>query len=198
MNDTFRIAVLGSGGVGKTCVVLRFLRDTFDPDHVSTIQDTFDKSHCYNGRFHKMAIIDTAGQEELQSITNIAIKSANAYVIMYSCTSVVSFWEVDRFFEKVKQLTQAGKPKIVLAGDKCDMDDERAVSAEQGRAKAHSFDCPFLECSALANINIAKIFERSLDQLLGTEGTEERNTGTRKKGQPDRDRPEATCTCNVA
>jgi small GTP-binding protein len=198
MSDKFHIAVMGSGGVGKTCVVLRFLRDSFDPDHIPTIQDAFDKCHCYNGRFYQMVIIDTAGQDELQSITNIAIQSADAFVIMYSCTSSLSFGEVDKFFERIKQLARAGKPKIVLVGNKCDMAGERAVSTEQGREKARSFDCAFVECSALANINVAKIFESSLDQLLGIQSTEEENKKERKKGHSDNDETGTTCTCSVA
>jgi small GTP-binding protein len=197
MNDGFRIAVLGSGGVGKTCVILRLLRDTFDPDHVPTIMDTFDKHHCYNGQSHRIIVIDTAGQDELQSITNIAIKSADAFIIMYSCTSALSFSEVDKFFERVKQLAHSDRPKVVLVGNKCDKTDQRAVTTEQGRLKAESFGCPFLECSALANINIEKIFDRSLDQLLGMESLMEDKKKTRKKEHCN-DEAEKTCVCNIA
>jgi small GTP-binding protein len=127
MGDSFRIAVLGSGGVGKTCVILRFLRDTFNADYVPTIQDRFEKNYLYNNKNYKLIIIDTAGQDEMQSITNLAIKSADAYVIMYSCTSPLSFDEVDKFRDKVLQMAAASaSPKIVVAGNKCDLDSERA------------------------------------------------------------------------
>jgi small GTP-binding protein len=205
--QSFKIAVLGSGGVGKTCVILRFLRDTFDTDYVPTIQDNFEKNYCFNGKNYKLVLIDTAGQDEMQSITNLAVKSADAYVVMYSCTSQLSFEELDKFREKIVSFSPAtgagAKPKMVFAGNKCDMESDRSVTAKQGRAKAAQFECPFMECSAKANINIAKIFEESLKQLLGVadkKETEKKGQGKEKgKGKKDDcgNESEGGC-CNVA
>lgn len=165
--DSFRIVVLGSGGVGKTCVILRFLRDTFDADYVPTIQDSFEKSYALAGKTYKLNIVDTAGQDEMESINNLAIKSADAFVLLYSCTSSMSFGELDKFKTQIQNNCTTGTPKIVIGGNKCDMDDDRAVTTEQGRAKCQELGCPFFECSAKANVNIAPMFEASLNQLLG-------------------------------
>jgi small GTP-binding protein len=218
-DQSFKIAVLGSGGVGKTCVILRFLRDTFEADYVPTIQDSFEKNYCYNGKNYKLVLIDTAGQDEMQSITNLAVKSADAYVVMYSCTSQLSFEELNKFHEKILSFSPASgagaKPKMVFAGNKCDLDSDRSVTAEQGREKAAQFGCPFLECSAKANINVAKIFEESLKQLLGLDDKKvpEKKGGGKKgdkgkekakgkgkekgKGEDDEGGKEGGC-CNVA
>jgi hypothetical protein len=83
------------------------------------------------------------------------------------------------------------------------------VTAEQGRSKSERFKCPFLECSAKANINIAKIFERSLEQLLGVEqptdkggkggkketkgGKKEEKGKKTKKGKKDTETNEGCC-----
>jgi small GTP-binding protein len=174
MTNTFRIVVLGPGGVGKTCVILRFLRNTFDPEYITTIQDTFEKTICLNGTDYRLSIVDTAGQLEMQSITNLAIKSGDAFILVYSCTSSLSFHEISDFHEKILKLApeMAGRgPKIVLAGNKCDQEDDRAVTTEMGRSTAREMNCPFFECSALSNHNIASIFEASLRQLLGIKET---------------------------
>jgi small GTP-binding protein len=177
--DSFRIVVLGSGGVGKTCVILRYLRDTFDADYVPTIQDSFEKQITYNGKTYKLNIVDTAGQDEMTSINNLAIKSADAFVLLYSCTSEMSFGELNKFKEQIQQMSQGGTPKIVIAGNKCDMEEERRVTTEQGRARCQEMGHPFFECSAKANIQIAPIFETSLKQLLGV------SDGPEKGGKKD-------------
>jgi small GTP-binding protein len=203
-DPSFKIAVLGSGGVGKTCVILRFLRDTFEADYVPTIQDSFEKNFVYSGKNYKLVLIDTAGQDEMQSITNLAVKSADAYVVMYSCTSQLSFEELDKFHDKVLSFspasTSGARPKMVFAGNKCDMESDRSVTAEQGRIKAAQFGCPFLECSAKANINITKIFEKSLEQLLGVadddgaKGDKGKTKGKEKNAKKDDNKG----CCNVA
>jgi small GTP-binding protein len=177
MADSFRIVVLGSGGVGKTCVILRFLRDTFDADYVPTIQDSFEKSYSLNGKTYKLNIVDTAGQDEMESINNLAIKSADAFVLLYSCTSAMSFGELDKYKTQICSNFTSGTPKIVIGGNKCDMEDERAVTTEQGRAKCQELGSPFFECSAKANIKIADMFEASLRQLLGVEGGDKKAGG---------------------
>jgi hypothetical protein len=55
------------------------------------------------------------------------------------------------------------------------------VTAEEGRAKAQQYGCPFMECSAKANINIEKIFEKSLEQLLGLSDSGDRKGGKGKE-----------------
>jgi small GTP-binding protein len=182
--DSFRIVVLGSGGVGKTCVILRFLRDTFDSDYVPTIQDSFEKTYAYGGKTYKLNIVDTAGQDEMESINNLAVKSADAFVLLYACTSSMSFGELDKYKTQIYNNSTTGTPKIVIGGNKCDMDDERAVTTEQGRAKCQELGVPFFECSAKANIKIADMFEASLKQLLGVEGGDKKGGGGGGGGAP--------------
>lgn len=178
----YRVAVLGSGGVGKTCVVLRLTRQTFDPEYIPTIQDYFEKKIMLDGTEYTLNIIDTAGQDEMQGITDIAIQDAEAFVIIYSVTSLMSFNEAEKYREKVIQFTVGATPKIVLVGNKCDMEAERAVSYEDGNKLAKSWEnCQFFESSAKNDINIYDIFEAALKILLGKT-----------------DKPEKDGCCNVA
>jgi small GTP-binding protein len=207
--DSYRIAVLGSGGVGKTCVILRLTRDTFDTDYVPTIQDLFEKNMLFNNKWYRLVVIDTAGQDEMQSITNLAIKSADACVIMYSCTSTLSFDELPKFYERVEQAMSPSKPKVVVVGNKCDLVNDRAVTEEQGRRYAESIAAPWIECSAKANINIDKIFMGCLEQLLGVRAKEKKQPAAttktqkgkddqKKKGKDDKKKKGSKGCCDVA
>ena len=46
----------------------------------------------------------------------------------------------------------------ILIGNKCDWEEKRAVSTEQGQALADELGIPFMEVSAKANINVEKAF----------------------------------------
>lgn len=46
----------------------------------------------------------------------------------------------------------------ILIGNKCDWEEKRAVSTEQGQALADELGIPFLEVSAKSNINVDKAF----------------------------------------
>ena len=43
---------------------------------------------------------------------------------------------------------------LVLLGNKCDLEEERVVTKEEGEDLAASYNLPFFESSAKANINI--------------------------------------------
>ena len=163
--ETYKISILGSGGVGKTCIVLRLTRSKFDAEYVPTIQDFFEKTLIVDGQTYNLTIIDTAGQEEMQQITDMAIKEAQAYVIVYSVKSYVSFQETEKYYNKVCQLCQ--NPKVVLCGNMCDVSgDERGVTTSQGSGLAEKWGCPFFETSAKDDINVTQAFEAALKLLL--------------------------------
>ena len=169
-DEEYRIAVLGSGGVGKTCLVLRLTRQTFDPEYIPTIQDYFEKKLVVDDKEYTTKIIDTAGQDEMQGITDIGIKDAQACIIVYSVTSQLSFNEVDKFRDKVKNFAQDNNAKIVLVGNKCDMQ-ERVVTQDQGKQKAAEWgNIPFFETSAKKDINVQEAFVASLKLLVSNKG----------------------------
>ena len=55
-------------------------------------------------------------------------------------------------------------PPIVLVGNKCDLEEQRVVSSQQGQAKAESFgpSASFLEASAKTNVNVEQVQTTSL------------------------------------
>ena len=47
---------------------------------------------------------------------------------------------------------------MVLVGNKCDLEEERQVTAVEGQDLAKSFGCPIYETSAKARINVEEAF----------------------------------------
>jgi small GTP-binding protein len=189
---TYSVAVLGAGGVGKTCLILRFTRDTWDSDYIPTIQDYFEKAVSQDGVEYKLKIIDTAGQDEMQAITDIGIKDAEVCVIVYSVTSQVSFNEAEKYRNKVIQFSGGRPTRVVLAGNKCDLPD-RSVTKAAGEELARKWGCEFFETSAKENLNIEDLFHAALrtiapkPQAAPPPVEEKKKTGakSKKKSQSD-------------
>lgn len=65
--------------------------------------------------------------------------------------------DIRTWFANVEQHATEGVNKILI-GNKCDWEEKRVVSTEQGEALAAELGIPFLEVSAKSNINIDKAF----------------------------------------
>jgi small GTP-binding protein len=73
----FKIVVLGDKGVGKTCLVLRFIQGTYTSRQQSTIGAFFLTKSCISndGTSYKLQIWDTAGQERYRAMAPVTIEN---------------------------------------------------------------------------------------------------------------------------
>ena len=117
----------------------------------------------------KLQIWDTAGQERYRAVTSSYYKGSHGCFIVYDITSETSFENVEKWYEQA--IAETGdKISIIIVGNKCDLENERKVSKEQGEEKAKNLKCAFFETSALSDINIDEIFEELLNQLYEKNG----------------------------
>ena len=65
--------------------------------------------------------------------------------------------DIRTWFSNVEQHATEGVNKILI-GNKCDWEEKRAVSTEQGQALADELGIPFMEVSAKTNVNVEKAF----------------------------------------
>ena len=100
--QTCKVVLLGESGVGKTCIIARFINNTFEDNLISTTGAsyagktmTFDE---YGGKSIKFEIWDTAGQEKYRSITKIFYKDAGAAILVYDITRKESFDELQKYW----------------------------------------------------------------------------------------------------
>lgn len=87
-----KIVVLGSQGVGKTSLVMRYCKGAFDPSQItSTVGASFMTKRVVDSDTDtqvRLQIWDTAGQERFRSISRLYYRGANACILCYSITYV--------------------------------------------------------------------------------------------------------------
>eukprot|EP01099_Mayorella_cantabrigiensis_P004318 TRINITY_DN3241_c0_g1_i1.p1 TRINITY_DN3241_c0_g1~~TRINITY_DN3241_c0_g1_i1.p1 ORF type:complete len:192 (-),score=45.76 TRINITY_DN3241_c0_g1_i1:189-731(-) len=92
-------------------------------------------------------------------------EETTGFIFGYSINSQASFQSVPTFYKEVLSLKNAEKLPSVLVGMKSDLEDQRQVSEEEGKALALWMGCPFFECSALTDHNVAKPFFQLVTEI---------------------------------
>ncbi|KAK3067094.1 GTP-binding protein [Teratosphaeriaceae sp. CCFEE 6253] len=153
-----KLLLIGDSGVGKSCCLLRFSEDSFTPSFITTIGIDFKiRTIELDGKRVKLQIWDTAGQERFRTITTAYYRGAMGILLVYDVTDEKSFNNIRTWFSNVEQHASEGVNKMLI-GNKCDWEEKRAVSTQQGQALADELGIPFMEVSAKSNISVEKAF----------------------------------------
>ncbi len=90
-DDRHRLVVLGSGKVGKTSLIRRFLYNDFPEKYRETVEDLHSRDFRVGGggRLLSVDVLDT--NHQFPDMRKLAITQANAFLIVFA---VVSFREV--------------------------------------------------------------------------------------------------------
>ncbi|KAI9485283.1 MAG: ras-like GTP-binding protein RYL2 [Benjaminiella poitrasii] len=122
-----KVVILGSTGVGKTSVALRFVKNTFSSNGTSTIGASFmTKKLTVDDCSVRLQIWDTAGQERFRAMAPMYYRGASAAILVYDITSEESFTELISWMEELdKNMTD--DLVIHIVGNKTDLESQRKV-----------------------------------------------------------------------
>ena len=167
LDDKINIFALGNSEVGKTCSILKYTDNVFQEVHLMTAGiDLKTKiiEHS-NGKIYKINFYDTAGQERYRSISVNSIKNSDGIVLMYDITKQKSYEDISIWIESIKQIKKEDFPMILL-GNKCDLEDKRVVSEEEGEELANKFGLKFFETSNKTGKNINEAADELINQII--------------------------------
>lgn len=161
----FKVLLLGEAAVGKTCILMRYIRNEFSKEQIMTLGvDFMKKNLMIQNEKVVLQLWDTAGQDRFSAVTKQLFKGAQAVVLVYSITDQVTFDKVKYWMNQIEQ--QVGKSITkVLVGNKCDMEDQRKVKLDDAKKIAEENNFGFFESSAKNNINIEPIFNYLVEEL---------------------------------
>ena len=156
-----KVVLLGDSGVGKTCIISRYISNTFDANSASTNGASYtSKKISYDdlGKQIVLDIWDTAGQEKYKSLTKFFYKDAAVAILVYDITLKESFDNLKEYW--YKQIQENGDKNMVLgvAGNKSDLYEEEAVKENEAREFANSIGAIYGLTSAQNNTGISELF----------------------------------------
>eukprot|EP01094_Clydonella_sp_ATCC50884_P012450 TRINITY_DN2255_c0_g1_i2.p1 TRINITY_DN2255_c0_g1~~TRINITY_DN2255_c0_g1_i2.p1 ORF type:complete len:197 (-),score=53.06 TRINITY_DN2255_c0_g1_i2:178-768(-) len=154
-----KLVLLGGSGVGKSNLVLRFVKDQFTEHLESTIGAAFltQSVTTKEGKVIKFEIWDTAGQERYRSLAPMYYRGAHSAIVVYDITAPET---LERAKDYIKEVKKQGSSNVVimLAGNKTDLEGQRKVPSKDGDAAANELGVFFSETSAKTGEGVKELF----------------------------------------
>ena len=156
---SFKMIVIGDAGVGKSCLSGRAIKGKFDTEYSSTVGFEFLTFNTQiDNKIIKLQIWDTCGQEVYRSLITNFYRNASLAMMVYAINSRESFIHINQWLKEIK-IQSHPDVKIILIGNKIDLEDERQVSTEEGKKfKEENQILYFEETSAKTGINAKEVF----------------------------------------
>ena len=154
-----KLIVVGNQSTGKSCILNRFVNETFDERYQATIGLDFQsKNITIHDQDVRLIIYDTAGQEKFRSLIPMYIREAQIILFIYDISDRESFDSMPRWIQEVKDVINK-EVVYTLIGNKIDLEKERKVTFDEGKKLAEQNNFVFQEVSAKTGENFEKLFE---------------------------------------
>ena len=153
----YKITLFGPGGVGKTSLLLRYIKDYFREGLKKTIGSTFlIKDVDIDGKNVRLLLWDIGGQPQFHKLRTIYFKGSNGALGVFDLSSSQTLLKIPGWISSIKKTVKKTIPMLLL-GNKVDL--EREVDREEAEDLAKRLGCEYLETSAKTGENVEKAFE---------------------------------------
>ena len=168
--ESIKVTLLGNSGVGKTCIIKRYLDDEFSLEEQVTFSANFSQKEVTIGdKTVILDIWDTAGQEQYRSMSRNFYKDSYIVCLVYDITNKDSFEDLKNIW--YNELITYGEKYTVTAvvGNKSDCFEKEEVKEEEASNYAKSIKANYFMVSAKEGINIDSMFKTLAASYLGPE-----------------------------
>ncbi|XP_006831996.1 PREDICTED: ras-like protein family member 11A [Chrysochloris asiatica] len=153
-----KLAVLGSGRVGKSAMIVRFLTKRFIGDYEPNTGKLYSRLVCVEGDQLSLQIQDTPGYIQLQdSVIQVVdslsrcVQWAEGFLLVYSITDSDSYQSIRPLYQHIRKVHPDPKAPVIIVGNKGDLLHARQVQTHDGIQLASELGSPFLEISTSEN-----------------------------------------------
>lgn len=158
-----KVFIAGEGGVGKTTMVDRFVKGTFNPNTIMTIGANFAVKNMKmsNGQEVTLQIWDLGGEDRFKFILPRYIKGSECGVIAFDSTRYSTFRNLDVWLKLIQDNVD-GIP-LFLVGTKADLENGPPDTSPYDQyVQEHNLSGFFLT-SSKSGQNIDTLFQKMVD-----------------------------------
>ena len=170
-NITCKVVLVGDSGVGKTCIIQRYVKNEYNDNTETTLTSTYSYKTLEYKEFKKSIsfdIWDTAGQELYRAMAKNFYLNASIGILVYDVRRRESFDSIKDYW--YEQLKVSGEDNMIfaVAGNKCDLFQQEEVKQEEGKKFAKDIGAVFQLTSCKESIGIDDLFYECGKKYLET------------------------------
>lgn len=168
-----KIIVCGTGAVGKTSIVRRFVENKFDFNYLLTVgMEPSNRKIRIGDHLVNLIIFDVAGQERFMTLRDVFFRKASGALLVFDLTRPES---IDELYSWKQQIDETlGKDSIpnILLGNKTDIEDMINIDYQflEDTVIPDFKPIKYLETSAYLNENIHEAFASITEEILKRKG----------------------------
>ncbi|XP_015851733.1 ras-related protein Rab-34 isoform X1 [Peromyscus maniculatus bairdii] len=158
-----KVIVVGDLSVGKTCLINRFCKDTFDKNYKATIGVDFEMERFeVLGVPFSLQLWDTAGQERFKCIASTYYRGAQAIIIVFNLNDVASLEHTKQWLADALKENDPSNVLLFLVGSKKDLSTPAQYSLMEKDALkvAQEMKAEYWAVSSLTGENVREFFFR--------------------------------------
>ncbi|MBY9005798.1 MAG: GTP-binding protein [Candidatus Lokiarchaeota archaeon] len=160
-----KISLFGPAGVGKTSLLLRYIKDYFTQDLKKTIGSNFlIKDLKVDDKEVRLLIWDIGGQDTFSKLRTIYFKGSNAALGVYDVTDPQTLLKIPGWISSIKKSVKKSIP-MILIGNKKDL--KRQIDEKEAKDLAKRLNCEYLETSAKTGDNVEDVFKKIAKACIG-------------------------------
>ena len=162
---TSKVVVVGDQEVGKTSLLLKYSKNTFQENYKPTLGadfiikeeklDTDDEFHLY--------LWDLAGHPSFSILRQYYMHGANGALVCFALNNNNTFDSVENWLKDVYRV-KAQKIPVILVGTKSDTDQE--VDQEKIDTFCAENDLVFMKTSSKMGENVREVFLKMIDLIM--------------------------------
>lgn len=200
----YRVLMLGGPAVGKSSLVSQFMTSEYLHAYDTSIDDDSGEktvSVLLAGEESELVFIDFATADLTPQNCIKKYTDPHAYCVVFSCADRSSLSCAEMILQTLWTLDTISTKAVILVSNKADLVRSRAVSTEEGKSMATSYDCKYIETSVGINHNVDELLVGILTQIrLKLENPERSRDLFRKRSSSKRNhnRNKSTGTSGAA
>jgi GTPase KRas protein len=111
------------------------------------------------------------------------MRTGEGFLCVYAMNSRSSYEEIHQFYKQILRVKDRDTFPIILVANKCDLEGERQVSAQEGKELAKTIGCKYIETSAKSKYNVEEAFHSLVREI---KRFNKANSGSSSSGRGDK------------
>ena len=159
-----KIVLLGDEGVGKSSLIVRYVKNKFKKEYISTMGvDFLIKQLKLEDDTIKCIIWDIGGQTQWREKLHLYLQGSDGAIIVVDLTRKKTLNGLDYWVDAINKYLKVKNFPIVLVGNKLDLVEQRKISPEDLKNAAK---LPSFETSAKTGETVEEMFVTIAKKVL--------------------------------